>query len=238
MSANLQSELSTYIRGLKRMIPERTGNGGQRIQTGKDPLSFELYSALCESTLQMGEKESMFVRTFLVVTWNLMCRSSNTVMIHHSHMEWRGDALRVYFAHMKNDQMGERPRDPRHVYANPLRPAVCPILALGVYWASFPFDGTSSQLFPGSAQYDRFHKQLSSLLAKEPLKSLLVRLGVNAQDVGTHSIRKGAATFCYSGSTSCPSPTAVHLRAGWSLGGVQNTHLRYESAGNMHVGRR
>ncbi|KAJ0399556.1 hypothetical protein ATCC90586_002932 [Pythium insidiosum] len=182
MSVNLKSELSTYFRGLKRMIAERTGNGDQRIQTGKDPLSFELYCALCETTLQMGE-ESEFVRTFLVVTWNLMDRSSNTVMIHHSQMEWRGDALRVYFAYMKNDQMGERPRDPRHIYANPLRPAVCPILALGIYWAAFPFDKTSSQLFPGSAQYDRFRKQLSSLLPQAPLKGLLARLGVNAQDV-------------------------------------------------------
>jgi hypothetical protein len=32
---------------------------------------------------------------------------------------------------MKNDQSGERPRDPRHIYANPLMPEVCPILSLG-----------------------------------------------------------------------------------------------------------
>ncbi|GMF21721.1 unnamed protein product [Phytophthora lilii] len=28
----------------------------------------------------------------------------------------------------------------------------------------------------------------------------------------------------------------VHLRAGWSLGGVQNTYLRYEAADDMPVG--
>ncbi|ETO75033.1 hypothetical protein F444_09325 [Phytophthora nicotianae P1976] len=50
-------------------------------------------------------------------------------------------------------------------------------------------------------------------------------------------MRKGAATYCASGSTACPSSTSVHLRAGWSLGGVQNTYLRYESAGDMHAGR-
>ncbi|ETM40248.1 hypothetical protein L914_13755 [Phytophthora nicotianae] len=39
------------------------------------------------------------------------------------------------------------------------------------------------------------------------------------------------------GLTACPSSTAIHLRAGWSLGGVQNTYLHYEAAGDMHVGR-
>jgi hypothetical protein len=237
MSAFLQSELSTYFRGLKRTIAERAADGAMKIKSGKDPLSFELYSALCEATIAMEEKEAVFARTFLIMTWNLMCRSSNTVMIRHGHIEWRGDALQVYFAHMKNDQLGERPRDPRHIYANPLRPAVCPVLALGIYWASFPFDQHSDQLFPGGSQYDRFRKQLVAVLAREPIASDLRRFGVDPNDVGTHSIRKGAASYCSSGSTSCPQPTAVHLRAGWSLGGVQNTYLRYQAAGDMHVGR-
>jgi hypothetical protein len=50
-------------------------------------------------------------------------------------------------------------------------------------------------------------------------------------------MRKGAATYCSSGTTACPSSTAIHLRAGWTLGGVQDTYMRYESAGDMHVGR-
>ncbi|KAG6969571.1 hypothetical protein JG687_00003150 [Phytophthora cactorum] len=50
-------------------------------------------------------------------------------------------------------------------------------------------------------------------------------------------MRKDSATFCSSGSTACQSSTAVHLRAGWSLGGVQNTYSRYEASGDMHVRR-
>ncbi|KAF1790753.1 hypothetical protein GQ600_19715 [Phytophthora cactorum] len=49
----------------------------------------------------------------MVIAWNLMCRSSNAFGIRHSHMEWKGDALQIYFAHMKIDQGGDRPRDPR-----------------------------------------------------------------------------------------------------------------------------
>jgi hypothetical protein len=56
-------------------------------------------------------------------------------------------------------------------------------------------------------------------------------------DLGTHSMRKGAATYASSGSSMTPSAAAIHLRAGWKLGGVQDTYLRYESAGDMYVGR-
>ena len=68
-------------------------------------------------------------------------------------------------------------------------------------------------------------------------RSELTARGMTADDLGTHSMRKGSATYASSGSTACPSSTAIHLRAGWALGGVQDTYLRYESAGDMFVGR-
>lgn len=50
-------------------------------------------------------------------------------------------------------------------------------------------------------------------------------------------MRKGAATYCSSGSTAGPPGVSISLRAGWSLPGVQNTYLRYQSAGDHYVGR-
>jgi hypothetical protein len=38
-------------------------------------------------------------------------------------------------------------------------------------------------------------------------------------------------------STACPSATAVHLRCGWQLGGVQDRYFRYAEAGDEYVGR-
>jgi len=61
--------------------------------------------------------------------------------------------------------------------------------------------------------------------------------GINSSSLGTHSVRKGAASYCASGSTSCPSIAAINLRAGWTMGGVQDTYLRYEGAGDAFVGR-
>jgi hypothetical protein len=89
-----------------------------------------------------------------------MCRASNTLSIQFDHIEFKEDALCIYFARMKNDQLGERPKDPRHVYANPILPEVCPLLALGMYWLCFGFSKEEGALFPGSNQYERFRKIL------------------------------------------------------------------------------
>ena len=61
--------------------------------------------------------------------------------------------------------------------------------------------------------------------------------GISPTDIGTHSLRKGSSSYSSSGSTACPSAVAVHLRAGWNVGGVTDRYLRYEGAGDMYVGR-
>jgi hypothetical protein len=125
---------------------------------------------------------------------------------------------------MKNDQNGDRPRDARNIYANPIVPEICPILSLGIYLLCFPMDDT--HLFPGGKQYDRYRQNLTKVLKEEHMLSVLESRCVAAEDLGTHSARKGAATYCSSGSTAGPSAAAINLRAGWSMGTVQNTYLR------------
>ena len=78
---------------------------------------------------------------------------------------------------------------------------------------------------------------LSNLLEDEEVLEDLKEFSCNPKEIGTHSMRKGAATYCASGSTECPSAASIHLRAGWTLGGVQDTYLRYEKAGDYYVGR-
>ena len=68
-------------------------------------------------------------------------------------------------------------------------------------------------------------------------RRLLDDNGISYVDIGSHSFRKGSATYCASGSTSAPPIVAICLRAGWKLGGVLNTYLSLESAGNRFVGR-
>ena len=61
--------------------------------------------------------------------------------------------------------------------------------------------------------------------------------GVNIEDIGVHSLRKGAASYVSSGSTCSPPQVATNIRAGWSMGIIQDTYLRYEAAGDQYVGR-
>ncbi|ETL94245.1 hypothetical protein L917_07751 [Phytophthora nicotianae] len=143
-----------------------------------------------------------------------MSRSANTVSLCYNHMEWGEDALKGFFAHMKNDQRGTRPRDPRHIYAIPPMPEVCPVFAIGLYRMVYGVDSNVIQVFPGNDQYDRFRKTLRRVLESAGLKNELDRVGVRCGDIGTHSMRKEAATYCSSGSTACPSAIAVHLRTG------------------------
>ena len=138
---------------------------------------------------------------------------------------------------MKNDQGGEAPRDPRHVYCNPVNPVACPVLALAIYFACNEFCIGENRLFPGKSQYDRFRHAFERLLNKEEVKLELIRRGVDPKDIGSHSFRKGCATFCSSGSTSGPSSTAVQLRAGWRLFEMQSTYIKHEGAGDQYVGR-
>jgi hypothetical protein len=154
-------------------------------------------------------------------------------------LSWDNDALTILFSNAKNDQEG-RYQYPRHVYPNPMNPAICPILGLAMYWACLPLSNNAcaeTQLFPGTNQYSRYSKIMHRLWEVPHIKDFLQASGVEEGDLGSHSTRKGSATNCSSGSTSCPSQSAICLRAGWSMPGVQGTYIQYEAAGDQYVGR-
>jgi hypothetical protein len=73
----------------------------------------------------------IFAHSFTVHTWNLMARSVNISSIKFCHISWEMDALQFTMPKQKNDQEGAR-EFPKHVYANPFDPIVCPVLAVGI----------------------------------------------------------------------------------------------------------
>ncbi len=85
--------------------------------------------------------------------------------------------------------------------------------------------------------YHRYSESLKRTVLRPAVAEFLKQKGIDGNDIGSHSIRKGASSFVSSGSTACPSHAALTLRAGWSLGDVQDRYLRYESAGDQYVGR-
>jgi hypothetical protein len=232
-SPKQQNKLKGLYKGLNRTSAQARGKSGARLGEGKDPLPFELYRAICVWLLEDGSKESIFVHCFLTLTWNLMCRSRNTVTVHRQHISWTGDAMSIKFAHTKKDMEGLDGGHKRHIYANPNMPEICAILSTSRYLIQFP-ESMSGRLFPGSSQYDRFRKGLKHLLKKH--KEEVLRMGVDPDSIGVHSIRKGAATYVCSGITSGPNYAAICNRAGWTLG-VRDRYLYYAEAGDQVVGR-
>ena len=78
MSQELQDELKKHYKGLKRNIASNIAAGGMKIKVGKDPLSMSLFRFLGLELLQDDSRDSVFARTFMILTWNLVCRASNT----------------------------------------------------------------------------------------------------------------------------------------------------------------
>ena len=62
-------------------------------------------------------------------------------------------------------------------------------------------------------------------------------LGVDIDNIGSHSSRKGTATYCSNGSPVSSPMTSICLRAGWIMGPVKEKYIHYENAGNQYVDR-
>ena len=105
-SRGFQKKLSELFKGLKRTLAKRIQEDGLRVDVGKKPLEFDLYVFLNKMLLKHSSKDFTFVRLFLLLSWNLMSRSSNTVHIKFAHLDWHEDALHIHFAHQKTTRSG------------------------------------------------------------------------------------------------------------------------------------
>ncbi|ETV79837.1 hypothetical protein H257_07053 [Aphanomyces astaci] len=219
------NDATVIYQGIRRLCASETQAGAIKPGT-KQPLRHHQYIELCMASLV--KLDGGFTHLFLILSWNLMCRSRSTATVRIDHFSDEGDALGVTFFKSKTDQGGTKRRDPKHVYANPQQPGTCCILALAIYLACNP-EHDSGDLFPGCAQRDRFGRSLSQLVG--------YALPELASAVGTHSLRKGAATFAIGGSTSGPSIVNVCIRCGWSIGSVVERYVHYDGAGDQYVGR-
>ena len=81
------NKLATLFKGLKIKSADKQQNGNGRIQVSKSPLSFAMYRKINEYMLKENTSESVCGRTFLCLTWNLICRSAHIVSIHLHHLE-------------------------------------------------------------------------------------------------------------------------------------------------------
>jgi hypothetical protein len=100
---------------------------------------------------------------------------------------------------------------------------------------SIPVSLPNFRIFDGSNNDSRWSDVLKRTLASLP-ESDVRMLGGAKNEMGTHSVRKGSATYC-TGMVNGPSPVQVYLRAGWSLGDTQNRYLFSGAGGDQLTGR-
>jgi hypothetical protein len=111
-------EIAEYMRGVSREESNR------KAEPGKRELDFRGYKWLCERLLCAGDLHAW---CFCTLTWAMMCRADTTSNTSFSHLCWKEDALCISVPKSKTNQAGEQPAVPKHIYANPRDPAICPV---------------------------------------------------------------------------------------------------------------
>eukprot|EP00047_Mylnosiga_fluctuans_P020686 m.95107 g.95107 ORF g.95107 m.95107 type:complete len:554 (+) comp8591_c0_seq2:636-2297(+) len=156
----------------------------------------------------------------------------------YDHFTWRDDRMFVATPKSKGDQDGSRSYL-KAVFANPIKPAICPILTLAIYELAKAYRCTSAKrvLFQEKSLMSKFSTWLTAFLKKgaDTLKALGVE---DIKTIGSHSLRKGICTSAVE-EPGGPSAVAIYKRALWALGGVQDRYFMTEgsSGSDSQVGR-
>ena len=234
---NFNSEIEELLKGLKRTIISAKVSSGESLEEGKEVMSFECYELLCKKFLTGKGNEAIFAHAFLTFEWNLMARAQNVVDIALSDMEWDGDCMILRMKRTKNDQDGKWKKYPFHVFCNPQKPWLCCPTAIGTYILSSQnvIAGQGGKLFPSQNQYARYSHILQKTIRDN--EEEFAEIGVTAKEIGSHSARKGAATYASAGTTCCPSIAAICNRAGWKMGGSRDKYIHSADASDQYLGR-
>ena len=228
--------MENFFKGYNRKIAQMKQDGIMSIIEGKQPMSFKGYKFLARKALdqQNDFKISISCHLFLILCWNLIARCVSVGSLMFNHISWKLDSMVIVFPSHKGDKEGKSAL-PKHVYANTEEPHICPILSFAIYIFTRGYDreGSKTTIFSGEAE-SRFSKWLHKLCADN--KDSLINQGIDISMIGTHSFRKGIASFL-SGSPGGPTSVAIYLRAGWSLGPVQSRYILEGEGSDQVCGR-
>jgi hypothetical protein len=247
MTPEVNQELDTLLKGYQRRVSDLKLEGRMQVFEGKYHLPFQGYAVLAKFLFRSTRfDEVLFAWPFLVLQWNLIARTATVSSIMMEHVGWEEDSLLITTPKHKGDQEGVK-CFARHLFANPLFPEICPVLALAVltFARTLRHDPSSDEsdgavppnfrIFDGPNSTARFSDTLQRCIARLPDGNAAL-LGAEKKQLGTHSVRKGAASYC-SGMMNGPSMVQVFLRAGWSLGNVQDRYLFAGAGGDQLTGR-
>ena len=165
-----------------------------------------------------------------------LLHSINVDTLNFQYVGMVDDCWTMSFPKTKTGQAGEK-ENAKHVYANPLEPAVCSILNNALHWSCNARRAGTHKMYEGQEQAARYNTGLTALI--EELRDELELLGAAGEGskLTSHGLRKGAGTYCACGSTCAPPPTSIMLRADWALGAILSRYLKFADAGDQYVGR-
>jgi hypothetical protein len=228
--ADFDTEVKEFCMGVQRI------HARDRNSQGKAHLPYSVFRLMCKTLLPLKELDARFLRTWVIWQFNLLSRSANLVSLKWACLEAGDDFIGVKYNWSKSDQAGLDDQI-RHVYANPLLPEMCPFLALGLWALGHPDEVGEGLIFPGDDQKARFAKAARKYWAMDDIEQALEERALKPEDLGSHSLRKGAATFVAGGSTAAPGQFAICNRAQWIQPGHTGRYVKLEAAADQYVGR-
>jgi hypothetical protein len=149
------------------------------------------------------------------------------------------DSIICKYNKSKTDQAGE-PVSDKNIYANPLDPAVCPHLALGLWFylesssfeeAENPFLWNDTNDMAASGCYC---SQVSEIFK---LNSMTVHTYLPEDHACSHGLRKGSAMLATSGMTMPPAVSLITPCGKWSMGKVLDVYWHFGEPGGHFLGR-
>jgi hypothetical protein len=243
----MDQEIQKLLDGYKRKVSDLKQQGKMPIFEGKYPLTYQGYGVLARLLLTSEDfNQMLFGWPYLLLQWNLIGRTNTIACMMMEHIGWENDALLITTPKHKGDQEGAH-CFARHLYANTSNPTICPVLSLAIltFVRSIRYDHEYDPQSPDTLPNFRIFDGTDVTARYSDILGRVVRtvseaeshmLGGDTKQLGTHSIRKGAATYC-TGMINGPSPVQVFLRAGWSLGNVQDRYLFSGAGGDQLTGR-
>ena len=191
---------------------------------GKSALPFSGYKYLANKAL-LREPDfalGIFADVLLLLCWNLIARCISVSSLMFQHISWSNDSMVIVFPTTKSDLEGKH-CSPKHVYASPTCPAICPIMSFVVYFYTLEMrrEGSKCSVFGDNVKgvEDRFGSWLGTVASVASVSAVLVQMGISRVEIGTHSFRKGVATFLNS-MVAEPTAISIYLR-------VRESHVHY-----------
>lgn len=238
----IDDNLQNQIHGYKKDIGSKKRDGVMPTKEGKSKYSSFGYVELCKyfnglrpDGRQNTWREGLFSASFTKTSTATIGRSDNIDDISTENIDARNDSINYKFNTTKSDKAGETTSEIKRIFANPFMPEICLHLDFIVnVMCRHPHSPQDARyLFGGNDQHKRYYKTLKKAMVEIDSS---IDLGCNRDDIGTHSNRKWAESMAVS-KVDGPTRNQVCLRAGQSVGKVQDCYMKQEDDGDALTGR-